>query len=86
MPHPAVELVPALSGRTSVVLAGRATSVPFTAVLTGPERTITGNATRTRPAPFPSSQVTTAPEWLGSRGRHSDAAIELSQAPQLGAQ
>jgi hypothetical protein len=45
MPHPAVELVPTLPGRTSVVLAGRATTVPFTAVLTGPQRTITGNAT-----------------------------------------
>jgi hypothetical protein len=34
-----------LPGPTNVVLAGRATTVPFTAVLTGPERTITGNAT-----------------------------------------
>jgi hypothetical protein len=35
-PHPAVGLVPTLPGPTSVVLAGRATTVPFTAVLAGP--------------------------------------------------
>jgi hypothetical protein len=44
-PHPAVGLVPTLPGPTSVVLAGRATTVPFTAVLAGPHRTITDNAT-----------------------------------------
>ena len=46
-PHPAVELVPTLPGSTNVVLAGRATTVPFTAVLTGPERTATDNAIAT---------------------------------------
>ena len=30
---------------TDVILAGRATSVPFTAVLNGPQRTTTDNAT-----------------------------------------
>jgi hypothetical protein len=43
VPRPAVELVPTLPGRTSVVLAGRATTVPFTAVLTGPQGIITDN-------------------------------------------
>jgi hypothetical protein len=37
---------------SSVVLAGRATSVPFAAVTTGPERTTTDNATSAPPAPF----------------------------------
>ena len=41
----AVELVPTLPGLADVVSAGRATSVPFTAVLTGPERTTTDNTT-----------------------------------------
>jgi hypothetical protein len=45
--HPAVELVPTPPGRTNVVLARRATTVPFTAVLTGPQRTIMDNATAT---------------------------------------
>jgi hypothetical protein len=46
-PHLAVELVPTLPGPINVVLAGRATSMPFIAVLTGPQRTIMDKA----PAP-----------------------------------
>jgi hypothetical protein len=46
-PHHAVELVPTLPGPMNVVLSGRAASVPFTTVLTGPERTTTDEA----PAP-----------------------------------
>ena len=34
------------------LVGGRATSVPFTAVLTGPQRTTTDNSERPRPAPF----------------------------------
>jgi hypothetical protein len=45
-PHPAVELVPYAASSTNVVLASeRATTVPLKAVLTGPQRTIKGNAT-----------------------------------------
>jgi hypothetical protein len=43
--HPAVELGLRHQRRAIVVLAGRATSVPFTEVLTGPERTTTDNTT-----------------------------------------
>ncbi|HEY2957087.1 MAG TPA: hypothetical protein VGM21_02600 [Actinomycetota bacterium] len=45
--HPAVELVSTQPGLTNVVLAGRATTVPFTAVLAGPQPTITDNPTVT---------------------------------------
>jgi hypothetical protein len=44
-PHHAVELVPTLSDPTNVVLVDRATTVPFTAVTTGPQRTPTDNHT-----------------------------------------
>jgi hypothetical protein len=44
--HPSVELMPTPPGRMNVFLVGRATSVPFTAVPTGPERTTTDNATQ----------------------------------------
>jgi hypothetical protein len=46
-PHPEVGLVPSQPGPTNVVLAGRATTVPFTAVPAGPQRTTTDNATAT---------------------------------------
>ena len=36
---------PSPPGASHVLLAGRATSVPFTAVLTGPKRTTTDNTT-----------------------------------------
>jgi hypothetical protein len=43
--HPSVERVPRLPGSTNVVLVRRATTVPFTAVPAGPQRTATDNAT-----------------------------------------
>jgi hypothetical protein len=46
---PCVELVPTLAGPAKVVLAGRATTVPFMAVLTGPQRTITVPTLRAEP-------------------------------------
>jgi hypothetical protein len=87
-PHPVVEPVTVCHARARVVLAGRATSVPFTA---GLDRYPADNhgqrytsLERHRSLP---SQVTILPDLaLGARGRHSNAAIELSQAPQLGAQ
>jgi hypothetical protein len=42
-PHPMVSVVPTVNGYTKVALAGRATNVPLTAVLNGPERTTTDN-------------------------------------------
>jgi hypothetical protein len=51
-PHPVVDMVPTLPGSTNVVLAGRATTVPFTAVLPGPQWTVTDSATEARPAKF----------------------------------
>jgi hypothetical protein len=42
-PHPPVEAEPTASRYAKVILAGRATSVPSTAVLNGPERTTTDN-------------------------------------------
>src|SRR5512132_3093092 len=54
-PHLAVELAPTLPGPMNVVLAGRATSVPFTTVLTGPQRTTTDKA------PAPSTCVIPSP-------------------------
>jgi hypothetical protein len=48
---------------------GRATSVPFTPVMTGPERTPTDNTTALDLRRAPSSQVTTAPDLaLGAGG------------------
>jgi hypothetical protein len=43
-PHPLVEAQPTAPRYARVILAGRATSVPFTAVLNGPEQTTTDNA------------------------------------------
>src|SRR5918993_3130012 len=37
----------------AVFPAGRATSVPFTAVMTGPQRTPTDNTSAASPGPFP---------------------------------
>jgi hypothetical protein len=45
---PAVELVPTPAGPTNVVLVGRATTVPFTGVPTGLERTLMDNARQAR--------------------------------------
>jgi hypothetical protein len=42
-PHPPVEAEPTAPRYARVILAGRATSVPFTAVLAGPQRTTTDN-------------------------------------------
>jgi hypothetical protein len=44
-PHLTVEVEAKAPTLGQAILAGRATSVPFTAVLTGPERTTTDNAT-----------------------------------------
>jgi len=44
-PSCTVELVPTLPGDTNVVLVGRAITVPFAAVVTGPEGAATDNAT-----------------------------------------
>jgi hypothetical protein len=44
-PHPTAEPVPKPASRTSVLLTGCATCVPFTAVLTGPQRIATDNTT-----------------------------------------
>jgi hypothetical protein len=49
-PHPPVEAEPTAPRYARVILVGRATSVPVTAVLNGPERTTTKHP---RPAPFP---------------------------------
>jgi len=43
-PHPTVRVEPTAQAATRVILGGRATSVPFTAVLTGLQRTTTDNA------------------------------------------
>jgi hypothetical protein len=43
-PHPTVKVEPTARPDTGVILGGRATSVPFTAVPTGPQRTTTDNA------------------------------------------
>jgi hypothetical protein len=42
--YPSVELVLTLPGSTNVVLVRRATTVPFTRVATGPQRTPTDSA------------------------------------------
>jgi hypothetical protein len=44
-PHPAVDLMPTLRGSATVVLAGRATNVPFTTDASGRKRTPTDNST-----------------------------------------
>jgi hypothetical protein len=44
-PHPAVDLMPTLRGPATVVLAGRATTVPFTTDASGRKRTPTDNPT-----------------------------------------
>jgi hypothetical protein len=62
-PHPLVEAEPTAPQCARVILAGRATSVPFTAVLNGPERTTTDNheaASTLRRSP--PSQVTILPD------------------------
>jgi hypothetical protein len=46
-PHPTVDLVPTLASPMNVVLVVRATTVPFTPVMAGPERTTTDSATPT---------------------------------------
>jgi hypothetical protein len=44
-PHPSLEPVPLRQALVVVVLTGRATSVPFTPVMTGPQRTLRDNTT-----------------------------------------
>jgi hypothetical protein len=62
-PHPLAELGAVARCVSLVVLAGRATRVPFTAVSNGPERTITDNATAAATcAPLPASWVTAPPD------------------------
>jgi hypothetical protein len=69
-------------GPRDVVLAGRATTVPFTAVLTGPRRTIMDNATATSTGAVPCRRRSrSCPIWLCKQGVDvADTAIELSQA------
>jgi hypothetical protein len=43
-PHPTVRVEPTARPGTDVILDGRATSVPFTAVPNGPQRTTTDNS------------------------------------------
>src|SRR5215203_2650650 len=72
--HPMVKVDPAATGIPRLS-SGRATTVPFTAVLIGPERTTTDNATApsTCAAP-PTSQVTTSPNLaLQAGGRLVEA-------------
>ena len=66
---PAVKLEPTAPGCTAeVVLAGRATSVPFTAVLTGPQRTPMDNTIGAKTcACSPSPQVAIR-IWLWEQG------------------
>jgi hypothetical protein len=62
-PHPPVEAEPTASRYARVILAGRATSVPSTAVLNGPERTTTDNHEAASTCALPaSSQVAAAAE------------------------
>jgi hypothetical protein len=69
---------------TGVVLGGRATSVPFRAVHTGPERTITDNAKRARPAPFPTSAGDDpAGPVLGAGGRWGRAGAARGRSPAV---
>ena len=68
---------PSPSGGSLVVLAGRATSVPFTAVMTGPERTTTDNKKRLRPTVFLFPQVEILPIWLWEQEVASDRATGL---------
>ena len=73
-----------------VILAGRATSVPFTAVTSGPQRTLTDNTTAGRDlCRSVPPQVTIVLELaLGARGRRLPARRTLSQLvgpkPSLG--
>ena len=43
-PHPTVKVEPTAQHDTGIILGGRATSLPFTAVLSGSQRTTTDNA------------------------------------------
>lgn len=87
-PHPTLKVGAKGATLYQVVLTGRATSMPFTAVLTGPERTTTDNATAVATSAAPCLRRSRARLIsLGEQGVGvADAAIELSQAPQLGAQ
>jgi hypothetical protein len=55
-PPLSLKLEPMAAAPSHVVLAGRATSVPFTAAITGPKRTATDNTT--------SGITCVAPRWL----------------------
>jgi hypothetical protein len=76
-PHPPVEAEPTAPRRARVILAGRATSVPFTAVLNSPERTTTDNheaaSTCTIPCPRRSQQ---RPNWLWEQGVAGGFAVD----------
>jgi hypothetical protein len=68
-PHPTLKVEPTTQPDTRAILAGRATSVPFTAVMTGPPRTTTDNheaaSTSAVPRPRRSQQ---RPNWLWEQG------------------
>jgi hypothetical protein len=51
-PHRRVRVEPAAQPDTGLIFGGRATGVPFTAVLTGPGRTTMDNTKQPRRAPF----------------------------------
>jgi capsular polysaccharide biosynthesis protein len=61
-------LVPTKAGCSAVVLTGRATSVPFTAVLGGPSGQPRTTTKYPRPARSPSSQVIAAPDLALEQG------------------
>jgi hypothetical protein len=68
-PHPPVKAEPTALRCARVILTGRATSVPFTAVLNGPERTTTDNheAASTCAVPDPRRRQQ-RPIWLCKQG------------------
>jgi hypothetical protein len=82
-PHPTVRVEPTARPGTGVILAGRATSVPFTAVPNGPERTATDNYKASWTcAVHAFHQVTMLPELtLGAGGRVAMALIALQTGP-----
>lgn len=72
------------SRRARAILAGRATSVPFTAVLHGCERTTTDNPRLPRPAPLPDFTGDDPPgSGFASRGREFESHDLHQRTPRL---
>jgi hypothetical protein len=83
-PHPLGALGAAAATCERLVLAGRATSLPFTAVLTGPQRTTTDNAEATATCGVPCfRRWQSCPIWLCKQGVVGSSPI-ISTAPQQG--